>query len=86
MPRNCISIRSPISRLEPPPSILEMMNVLIAGTNTIVTPDMIPGTESGTTTLNNIETGLHPRSEAASSRLRSIFTITEYSGSIMYGR
>ncbi len=75
-----------MSRLEPPPSILEIMNVLIAGTNTIVTPDMMPGTESGTTTLNSVDTGLHPRSDAASMRLLSILTITEYSGSIMNGR
>ena len=34
---------SPMSWLVPPPSILEMMKVEIAGTNTMVMPVLIPG-------------------------------------------
>ena len=51
LPRNCNSMMSPISWLVQPPSILEMMNVEIAGTNTMVIPVLTPGRLSGMTTF-----------------------------------
>ena len=66
-----------MSRFEPPPSILEMINVEMAGTNTMVTPEVIPGRLRGTITRKRVATPLQPRSEAASITLLSIFTITE---------
>ena len=64
-------------RFEPPPSIREIMNVEIAGTKTIVMPEVIPGTERGMTTRMRVWAELHPRSEAASKSDLSIFSMTE---------
>ena len=53
--------------------------------NTSIEPAMIPDLESGTVTSQNAFHGVAPRSLAASSRRRSIFTRFEYSGRIMNG-
>ena len=60
-------MRSPTIILEPPPSIREMMKVETDGTNTMVMPVVIPGTERGSTTRVKVFHGLAPRSPAASS-------------------
>lgn len=57
-----VSIRSPISRFPPPPSIFEMIKVLTAGTKTMVTPEMIPGMLKGMITFRNTSLSLAPRS------------------------
>ena len=76
-PRNCISMRSPMSRFPPPPSILEIINVETAGTNTMVTPEMTPGMLMGRTTLRKTLRLFAPRSCAASMTLLSILVSTE---------
>ena len=49
-------MRSPISRFEPPPSMRLMIKVEMLGTNTMVMPVVMPGMDSGTSTLrNNVE-------------------------------
>ena len=63
-----------------------MANVVIAGMNTMVIPDIIPGTDWGSTTLIKQVMGFAPRSAAASTSERSNFTSTEYMGSTMKGR
>ena len=75
LPKNCISIRSPIKIFEPPPSILDIIKVLTAGTKTIVIPDITPGKLSGANTLRNTLRLPAPRSCAASTIRLSIFTI-----------
>ena len=76
-PRNCMSMRSPIRRFPPPPSIFEMMNVETAGTNTIVMPEITPGMLIGKTTFKKTFLLSAPRSCAASMTLGSIFVRTE---------
>ena len=56
---------------------MRIINVEMAGTNTMVTPEVIPGRLRGTITRKRVATPLQPRSEAASITLLSIFTITE---------
>ena len=50
----------------PPPRRREIANVVIAGMNTIVMPEITPGIESGSTTLKNVVGPFAPRSCAAS--------------------
>ena len=62
------------------------VNAVIAGTKTIVMPETMPGTESGSTTRKKVITPFAPRSRDASRRLLSIFESELYSGSIINGR
>ena len=50
----------------PPPSSCEMANVVVDGMNTIVMPEMMPETDSGSTTRRNVSAPFAPRSCAAS--------------------
>ena len=54
-----------------------MAKVDTDGTNTMVTPDRIPGRDRGKITLENTRTESAPRSRAASMREPSSFTMTE---------
>ena len=76
-PKNCISIKSPITKIEPPPSIFEIINVLTEGTNTMVMPERTPGRERGRITRRNTLKELAPRSLAASIRDLSSLMMTE---------
>ena len=60
-----------------------MMKVLTAGTNTMVTPEMTPGMDMGSTTRRNTFRSSAPRSWAASMTLWSILVSTEYRGRII---
>ena len=53
---------------------------------TSIEPAMIPALESGTVTSQKAFHGLAPRSCAASSSRKSIFTSVAYSGRIMNGQ
>ena len=57
--------------------MLEIANVVIAGTNTIVMPEAMPGVERGRTTLVTTRMEPAPRSCAASMVRSSILVITE---------
>ena len=70
-------MRSPMSILEPPPSIREIMKVEMAGTKTMVTPVEMPGTLRGKITLEKTWKGLAPRSWAASMTRSSILVMME---------
>ena len=59
-----------------PVSSSAIRKVLAEGTNTIVTPEIIPGTLSGKTTLRSTLVLLAPKSSAASIRRKSILDIT----------
>ena len=85
-PKNCISIRSPITKIEPPPSIFEIINVLTDGTKTIVNPETTPGILSGKITFQKTFKLLAPKSCAASITFSSILARIVYMGSIIYGR
>ena len=76
---------SPMSWLVPPPSILEMMKVEIAGTNTMVMPVLTPGRLSGATTRAITWKVLPPRSCAASITSLPILHMVVYSGRIING-
>ena len=52
----------------------------------MVKPDIIPGILSGNVILKNVLPEFAPRSRAASSKLSSIFTRTEYMGIIINGK
>ncbi len=66
-----------MSRLPPPPSIREMMKVLIEGTNTIVMPVVTPGMASGMMTRPVTCHMFAPRSCAASMTELSILVMIE---------
>ena len=71
--RNWRSMMSPNSQKLPLPKSREIANVVTAGMNTIVIPEITPGSESGSTTRRNTFTGFAPRSSAASRMRSSIF-------------
>ena len=68
------------------PSSSGITNSPTAGMNTSIEPAMIPGMDSGKVMVRNALNGRQPRSAAASSSVRSIFSRLEYSGRIMNGR
>ena len=80
---NTVSYTQLMSRLEPPPSIRLMIKVDTAGTNTMVMPVAMPGTDSGMSTRVRILLMPAPRSWAASTTLWSILVMAVYSGRII---
>ena len=68
------------------PSFCEMEKVDMDGMSTMFTPDITPGRLSGHMTRRSTPALLQPRSRAASIRRTSIFAMTEYIGSIIYGK
>ena len=70
---NSCSIMLPINIIFLAPRRSEMANVVSDGTNTIVTPLIIPGRLSGNVTLKNTCALFAPRSLAAFNTFSSIF-------------
>ena len=62
---NSCSITLPISNILLPPNKSEITKVVKAGTNTIVIPEMIPGTLNGRVIFINVCISFAPRSLAA---------------------
>ena len=62
------------------------VKAVMAGMNTMVMPDTMPGTDRGSTTRRKVTTLLAPRSRAASRRDLSSFARVLYRGMIMNGR
>ena len=86
LPKNFNSITSPMSVFSFPPNILEIINELISGANTIKKPDKIPGELKGNVILQNMVNLFAPKSLAASITFLSIFEREECIGRIMYGK
>ena len=69
-----------------PPSMAGITYSPTQGMNTSIEPATMPERDSGTVTRQNTVQGLAPRSVAASSKRKSIFTRFEYKGSTMKGK
>ena len=69
-----------------PPRRSGITNSPSAGMNTNMKPARIPGRDNGRVIVKNALNGLQPRSAAASSKVRSIFSNVVYSGSTMKGK
>ena len=84
--KNSSHITRPIISASAPPSSSGITYSPTAGMNTSRLPAMIPFFDSGNVIRVNATHGLAPRSYAASSSVRSIFTRCAYSGITMNGR
>ena len=84
--KNSVHSTLPIMSMPGSPSSEGMTNSPTAGMNTSMQPATMPGIDSGSVILRNAFHGRQPRSAAASSSVRSIFSRFEYSGRIMNGR
>ena len=84
--KNSVQSTLPIISVPGSPSSAGITNSPTAGMNTSRQPAMIPGIDSGSVTLRNDSHGRLPRSAAASSSVRSIFSRFAYRGRIMNGR
>ncbi|MNS38005.1 hypothetical protein D3C72_702410 [compost metagenome] len=84
--KNSFHMTRPIISVLAPPSISGMTYSPTAGMNTSMAPAITPWRDSGTVICQNACQGLAPRSYAASSRRRSIFTSVAYSGRMKNGR
>ena len=76
----------PIIRTLPPPSKSGITYSPVAGINTSSEPAIIPGIVQGKVTVRKVANGFAPKSDAASSKVRSSFSIFAYSGSIINGK
>ena len=76
----------PIMMFSGPPNSEGITNSPTEGMNTNIKPATMPALDSGTVISQNALNGVVPKSYAASSRRKSIFTSVAYSGRIMKGR
>src|SRR5690606_24168077 len=84
--KNSCQSTLPIISVSGPPSSSGMTNSPTTGMNTSMQPAMMPFLDSGTVIFQKLVNRRAPRSEAASSKLRSCFTRLAYSGRIINGR
>ncbi|MCY1372102.1 hypothetical protein D9M69_592850 [compost metagenome] len=84
--KNSFHMTRPIMSVLAPPSISGITYSPTAGMNTSMAPAITPCRDNGTVIRQKACQGLAPRSYAASSRRRSIFTSVAYRGRMKNGR